>query len=75
LVSVCRQISTYENHEMNTCKARIIFDVLSQERILKIKYLGSGNDIFEVELLPVVKKINLDESALLKKIKQKNFYE
>jgi len=74
LVSVCKQINTYENLEMNTCKARIIFDVLSQERIVKVKYIGSGSDVFEMELLPVVKKINLDDSALLKKIKQKNFY-
>ena len=71
IMSVCKQIYIKDNLELNTCKVRIIFDVLSQERIVKLTYLGNG-DLFEMEFLPVVKKINLDECKLLRTIKKKH---
>lgn len=73
VMSVCKQLSLKEHFEINTCKVRIIFDVLSQENIVKMNYI-SNNDIFELEFLPVVKKINLDNSKILVTIKKKHYF-
>lgn len=73
VVYICKQLSKYENCKINSCKVKIIFDVLSQEKIIKLSYFESC-DLFEMEFLPVSRKINLDENRLLKKIKKKHFY-
>ncbi|HAN21127.1 MAG: single-stranded-DNA-specific exonuclease RecJ [Clostridiales bacterium GWF2_36_10] len=72
VVSVCKQVCIKEKLELNTCKIRIIFDVLSQESIVKMNYIGKG-DIFEMEFLPIVKKVNLDDSKILGTIKRKHY--
>lgn len=74
VVSVCKQIHIKENLEMNTCKARIIIDVLSQEKIINVNFIGKS-DVFELEFLPVVKKVNLDDSEILIMLKKKHFHD
>ncbi|MDD4165200.1 MAG: single-stranded-DNA-specific exonuclease RecJ [Eubacteriales bacterium] len=73
VVTICKQLNLKENMDINTCKVRIIFDVLSQERIVNINYIGKG-DVFELEFLPVVNKVNLDNSEILIRIKEKHFH-
>ncbi len=68
---LCKQLKAQENYEINSCKVRIIFDVLRQENLVKLSDLGNG-DAFEIEFLPAKKKINLDNNRLLKSIKKKH---
>lgn len=72
ILSVCKQINSSENIKLNTCKIRIILDVFLQENIAEITYTENKN-VFELEFLPITKKVNLNDSKILNKIKEKHF--
>ncbi len=66
-----KYIKQRENYEINTCKIRIILDVLSQEKLISLTQ-GDSEESFAIELLPVRGKVNLDNNPFLIQIKQKH---
>ena len=64
-----KQLRSTENRPVGLCKLRIILDVLEESGLADCNYL-KGYDLAELMILPFSGKINLDDSNILKKLKE-----
>lgn len=68
VAAVCRRLEQ-ENVFVSYCKLKIIFDVLSDEGLIESTYSEDGR-IVELRLLPSGKKVNLDQSPILIRLRR-----
>lgn len=67
IAATCRAL---EQEEITTsyCKVKIVLDVLKDEGLIDCTYSNDGK-VAEVRILPVGKKVNLDQSPILRMIR------
>ena len=71
LTSSCREIEEEYSVGIPMCKLRVVLAVLHEQKLIELDCNPNGNTV-RVRLLPVSGKINIDDSALLKKIRNYN---
>ena len=64
-----RRIELTEGEKTNLCALKIIIDVLTEFGLVDCLRIRS-NDVLELKLLPYSKKVDLEESMILKKVKE-----
>jgi single-stranded-DNA-specific exonuclease len=67
ITATCRALEQ-ENIHVSYCSFKIILDVLADEGLISCTY-SDGGKIAEVGILPVGKKVNLDQSPILQMIR------
>ena len=70
VAATCRALEQEDIH-VTYCKVKIVFDVLKDEGLIDCKYSNEGK-VAEISILPVGKKVNLDQSPLLRRIREKH---
>ncbi len=69
LLSTAKNISKEFELEVSVCKFRVILEVLSEQKLIDVSYNEIESSVF-VKMLPSVGKINIDESPLLRAIRE-----
>ena len=64
-----RRIELTEGEKTNLCALKIIIDVLTEFGLVDCLRIRS-NDVLELKLLPYSKKVDLEKSMILKKVKE-----
>lgn len=70
VAATCRALEQEDIH-VTYCKVKIVFDVLKDEGLIDCKYSNEGK-VAEISILPVGKKVNLDQSPLLRRVREKH---
>ena len=68
IAATCRALEQ-EEISATYCKVKIVFDVLKDEGLIDCHYSNEGK-VAEIRILPVGKKVCLDQSPLLKQIRE-----
>lgn len=68
VAAVCRRLEQ-ENVFVSYCKLKVILDVLCDEGLIDCTY-SEGGRVVELRLLPVGKKVNLDQSPILIRLRK-----
>ena len=64
-----KRLRAVEGRSIGLCKLRIVLDVLEESGLANCSYV-KGFDLAELMILPFSGKINLDDSQILKRLKE-----
>lgn len=64
-----KRLRAVEGRSIGLCKLRIVLDVLEESGLADCSYV-KGFDLAELMILPFSGKINLDDSQILKRLKE-----